>query len=217
MGPHLAQLDINLSFWQDLNAHFDVLRSWGCQQLFLSLANLSSANTSTFFPPLTACTGTTEGFSCWLQWSHVFLELSLLRGWCLGCRQMGSAHLSSGCLRDLPGLSLQCNCESCLFYLSFSLITCCSPWGSSGLSCYKFDLEVEIGNRNQRFCDYNKEGTCPKGQVDVVWLRLLIQSWKLKSFSIDIPLDVYKKETTWPFSWRWDSSEKQHMCWCLEK
>lgn len=120
-------------------------------------------------------------------------------------------------LRDLPGLSLQCDFESCLFYLSFSLITCCSLWGSSGLSCYKFDLEAEIGNRNQWFCDYNKEEMCPKGQEDVVWLRLLIQSWKLKPFSIDVPLDVYKKKTTWPFSWRWASSGKQHMCWCLEK
>lgn len=163
MGPHLAHLDINLSLWQDLNAHFDALRSWGCQQLFLSLANLSSANTSTFFSPLQHAQAPQKGLVAGCSdlmyfWSSAFHEGG---AWGADRWALPTSPLDAWGISQVFPHSVILNRVS--FICLFSLITCCSPWGSSGLSCYEFDLEVEIGNRNQWLCDYNEEGMCPKG------------------------------------------------------
>lgn len=128
--------------------------------MFLSLANLSSTSRSIFFP-LRHAQAPQKGLAVGCNDLIYFGSSPFYKGGAWGVDR----HLYFECLRDLPGLSPKCLFEPGLFYLSFSLllITCCSPWGSSGLSCYKFDLEVEIGNRNRWFCDYNTEGMCPKG------------------------------------------------------
>lgn len=90
----------------------------------------------------------------------------------------------------------------CLFSLLF--ITCCSLWGSLGLSFYKFDLKVKIGNRNQRFCDYNKEEIVSQRLGGCGLTQALDKKLEIKTILPGYPFagDVYKEKATWPSSWR---------------